>query len=359
MRIDLYKMEDFAIRVISGGILEGLYISTLHAILHGINDAWRRCELVGNNQPQEPDLVASIVTETSQRLYSAWSKLFNEIGIDLSICSVYCHQTPKVTFSGMRRSSCELGDLLFIRRHVGHRHNYYQHALLYQVKASSSQPYKIKSSDSDQLELYLKWPEFTYCQSGPLNGQIRNIEPKKSHTGAEYLIIDNRSFDEPESGLLGLPGTYPAGACMPDEYLNPTKNLVDEMMKLLFMQNGRNFESINSYEYKLNGWTTMIWDLLGVSLNSAFNRKLSGRINTPRFMGDMSDIANEICFAKNSGRSIPTLARSAIGFKRASYLYSDNVTPPNNDEERSQPGGLPIGISVIIVETQTKKGGLS
>lgn len=278
-------MDDFTRRVVSGGLLEGLYSSTHHAILHGINDAWRRCELFANKKPQEPDLVASIVTETTQRLYCAWSKLFNEIGIDLSICSVYCHQTPKVKFPGMRKTSCELGDLLFIRRHVRDRHNFYQQAILYQVKASSSQPYKVKSNESDQLELYLRWPAFTYCKSGPLNGQVRSIVPKRSHAGAEYLMIDDRSFDEPESGLLGLPGTYPAGACMPDEYLNPGKNLADEIMSLLFMQNGRKFESKNSDEYKMNGWTTMIWDLLGASLNSAFNRKNSGRINTPRYGG--------------------------------------------------------------------------
>jgi hypothetical protein len=76
-------------------------------------------------------------------LYHAFSVLFAQYGYQLSLVAVFCHQTPKVQFSGMRKTSCELGDLLVVHVHTAREGAVTRNALLYQAKMSSNQPHRI------------------------------------------------------------------------------------------------------------------------------------------------------------------------------------------------------------------------
>lgn len=116
--------------------------------------------------------------------------------------AVYCHQTPKVKYAGIGGVSCELGDLLIAHVHTSAGGHIRRNALLYQAKVSSLQPYRIPSRGRDQLRLYEEWPDFEYHHSPPLTGERRSVRPKVAHAGAQYMLIDDRPPDHPQSGLI-------------------------------------------------------------------------------------------------------------------------------------------------------------
>jgi len=102
---------------------------------------------------------------------------FDSIGIRIAVTGIYCHQTPKVNFSGMKGKSCELGDLLWCHVHSDIEGNVIRNAVLYQAKMSSVHPYRLHGNDEDQLKLYSSWPAFTYVTSGTLNSEKRHVKP--------------------------------------------------------------------------------------------------------------------------------------------------------------------------------------
>ena len=209
------------------------------AILYGMLDTWKRSNQK-RNRPQEPDYVAGLVLESTPILYNTLSAIFGQHGVHLSLTTVYCHQTPKVQFAGMNKTSCEVGDLLLAHVHTLRSGCVTRNALLYQAKMSSKQPHKIGSKEMDQLMLYTNWPPFNYYNSYPLAGQ-RDIIPKLPHTGAQYMLIDDRSPNDPQRGLSGLSGTYPIGSCMPDQYLYDHNHLAAELFDFFLLRSGRGF----------------------------------------------------------------------------------------------------------------------
>ena len=171
------------------------------AALKGVGDAWERCLLRGG-EPHEPDIVASLVKTATPIMCEGLQSLFGRHAIETSVVSVYCHQTPKVRYQSMQRSSCELGDLLFVHVHTDQSGRLVRNALLYQAKMSAEQPYRLPREERDQLRLYAEWPDFEYCNSGSLNGQKRVVRPKAAHSGAQYMLIDDRGPDDPEQRSL-------------------------------------------------------------------------------------------------------------------------------------------------------------
>jgi len=117
-----------------------------------------------------------------------------------------------------------------------------RNALLFQAKMSAQQPYHIHTDEIYQLRLYRDWPDFEYTRSTFLTGQRRAVTPKAPHTGAQYLLIDDRPPSEPMSGLPGFPGTYPVGCCMPDESLQDHSHLAAELFNLFIFRTGCPFE---------------------------------------------------------------------------------------------------------------------
>lgn len=186
------------------------------AAISGILITWRRCENL-RTTPQEPDFVAGLVIESTPLIHSALNSVLSPRRVSVSMSAVFCHQTPQVTFGSHPSASCELGDILFVYVHTPRVGPARRNAILFQAKASAQQPCRIHTGESDQLRLYMDWPDFVYARSSFLTGQKRSVTPKASHSGAQYLLIDDRPPHEPMSGLLGFPGTYPVGCCMPDE----------------------------------------------------------------------------------------------------------------------------------------------
>ena len=319
------------------------------AILHGMLDTWKRCTQMGN-RPQEPDYVAGLVLESTPILYNALSAIVGQHGIHLSLTAVYCHQTPKIQFAGMRKTSCEVGDLLIAHVHTPRSGRITRNALLYQAKISSKQPHKIGSAEIDQLRLYTDWPLFNYYNSSPLTGQ-RDVIPKLPHTGAQYMLIDNRPPSDPQSGLLGLSGTYPIGSCMPDQYLYNHNHLAAELFDFFLLRSGRGFAD-KSASSSMDGWSELVWDLLSSGFQKAFDRQNSGRFGAPRQSGESLHLLDSSCFARTTGRSALTTANSILGSNRTAFLFTDNNNvPPNENRPRDNDRNQDNGVSVMLIET--------
>ncbi len=227
------------------------------AIVHGMLDTYTRCGQ-RSSLPQEPDFVAGLVLESTPLIYSTLKALLTPHGIAVSMASVFCHQTPQVTHS-LDSKSCELGDLLFVHIHTDRSAKVRRNALLYQAKMSSKQPYKVPKSETHQLALYTDWPQFSYKSPGDLAGAKRDINPKVPHTGAQYMLIDDRPPSDPQSGLLCIPGTYPIGSCMADKCLHDHNHLAQELFDLLRWRSGKAFDG-QTRNPPTDEWSRTIWD---------------------------------------------------------------------------------------------------
>jgi hypothetical protein len=268
--------------------------------------------------------------------------------------AVFCHQTPQVAFGSHPRATCELGDVLFAYVHSPKAGPTVRNAILFQAKASSRQPYPIHRSDADQLRLYVEWPDFVYERSSFLTGMNRSVTPKTPHSGAQYMLIDDRPPDEPGSGLLGLPGTYPVGCCMPDRLLCDHSHLAAELFALFILCTGRPFDDRRTAEKKQD-WSQVVWDLLAVGMRKSFNRKNSGRSRTPRTAGDTIAMLDGVSFFRASSNESCSTAADIVGGNNVRSLYGEeDYGPPNSRERVGDMDEPDRGVSIVLLETSER-----
>ncbi len=247
------------------------------------------------------------------------------------------------------------GDILFVYVHTTRSGSIKRNAILFQAKVSAKQPYKLHSSENNQLFLYEQWPDFIYKRSSFLNGQQRTVTPKTPHSGAQYLLIDDRPPEEPESGLLGFPGTYPVGCCMPDETLLDHTHLADELFSLITFRTGRPFDD-NKTSASSHDWSRVIWDLLESGMKKTFNRKNSGRHHTPRVAGDTIQMMDGLSFSKSTSRQSQNTATEILGKNSANLIYGWNSNfPPRNNDWHDGEEGTQSGVSLVLIETSERE----
>lgn len=272
-------------------------------------------------KPQEPDYVAALSTKFVKDFFNILVLVFPNY--DFSVSSVFCHQKPIVD-AGLDKKP-ELGDILFV--YVDRKQNGAKilNSLLLQAKISMSPCLKIHQSERHQLELYKRWPEFTYCRAGYLNGKKRNIFPKTINDGAQYLLIDNNPLT---NGICFTNGMFPMGCAVPDDVLCINDSLSRELINLLKFKSGRTFDSHPCYTE--DDWSKMIWDLLRI-VASKYTKRKNSQLNS----FSRSNEFNRFC--TENMRDI-TLLDEAFG----DY---------ENMEEVMDEGS---GVSVVLVESQLK-----
>ena len=320
---------------------------TRYAVLQSMYEAWNNCRSRGK-VPEEPDFVASLVLKSTRIIENGWRNVFNLFDIQIAVTGIYCHQTPKVNFNGMKGSSCELGDLLWCHVHSDKNGNVSRNAILYQSKKSSKQPYVIPPG-SDQIKLYTAWPAFTYTSSGTLlNNQKRQVKPAAPRRGAQFLLIDDRPPENPEAGVLGIPGTYPIGSCMPNNPLIDHSDLGLELVHSLEFLSGDPFDDKITALQEI-GWSRVIWDILDSSADKAFRRYRSGYRNKPRISGAPPSDMDGLFYRTPDNKYTPKRSLFYDIFKKMSL---PNMDIPPNDQQRgawSDEGG--DSVSVLLVET--------
>lgn len=272
-------------------------------------------------RPQEPDYVAALSTNFVRDFFNILVAVFPNY--DFSVLGIYCHQKPIVDIKLPKKP--ELGDILFVYADRKRKGKMVLNSLLLQAKISSSPLLKIHPSEVHQLELYKKWPEFTYYRAGELNGITRNILPKTINDGAQYLLIDDNPLT---NGIFDSKEMYPMGCAIPDDILCINDSLSNELIDLLKFKSGRTFDN-NPYSTE-DGWSKMIWDLLRI-VAGKYSKRKNAKI------GSFSR-NNEYChFCTESMRNI-TLLDESLDIIRNTNEGSDEDT----------------GVSVVLIESRVK-----
>jgi len=298
-------------------------------------------------KPEEPDYVAALVLEGTKILEKGWSKILHKYSIPLSITGIYCHQSPKIHYAGMRGTCREIGDLLWCHFHQQQNGENLNNAILFQAKKISRFPHSLdpsNSSEMDQFHLYHKWPEFKYAHPKKLKNESRHVTPSSPRKGAQYLTIDENSLKS-----QGRPKEYPFKVCLSIDPLFYHNDLGNELTNSLDFLTGDLFD----YPSPKDGWSKVICDLLRTAEESTMNRLRSGYKNHRRITGfTPSQFHGSISMSQNNPSRILSSFLSKSDYE--SLINFNNESEPNrrNDDSHSDENG---GISTIIVETAEKE----
>jgi hypothetical protein len=318
--------------------VEYLLKTLIHnAIIKSMHDMVERCKNI-NTKPEEPDFIAALTLQFTSEFFEILRSTFPKK--KFSVTGVFCHQKPIVDIGLVKDT--ELGDILFVYVHKDSQGTKKYNSLLFQAKRSKHPSIKVSSTDMHQLELYTNWPKFTYKKSGILNGESRDILPKATNDGAQYLLID----DDPILGLLGFPGTFPMGCATPAKILSINNDLACELIDFLKFKSGRTFEAdpiITKDE-----WTKMIWEILEATKDKASKRKNAGIANLPR--QNINDL-DGYCFYLAEVKSLFSELHNTLE-ENDSPFNTDNFFDGNNfsDEDNISP-------SVILIECNEQNEG--
>lgn len=253
-----------------------------HSLCIDVADAIET-SIQGLTSHQEPDLVASLVTNLPQKLSVVLHQYIS--GVKFNIGGCFIHQKPVVEFCNQTipTKKPEMGDLLLIYKEVNRKGNRYNALLLQAKKTSNIYNSPVDPHDKHQLALYTQWPKFRYRRAGILNGQERSICPKTVSTGAQYLLIDE-NFATPN-----MPVHWTFWCATPDDVLSASHSLAFQIVDLIEFQTGRPFIEKKPY---MDHWSKMIWDLIDISASACFNRRSAGYRNQPRMQGNILNLLN-------------------------------------------------------------------
>ena len=262
----------------------------------------------GVHHPQEPDYIASLVTNLPNDLIQILNRHIPNMQFNVGGC--FIHQKPIVRFTSPQYAHHrmpELGDLLIVYKETKNNEDRYN-ALLLQAKKSNDVYYTpIHHNDQHQYILYTKWPKFEYRRAGRLNGISRSVSPKTITPGAQYLLID----EQHNAAHWHYPVTF--WCAKADNPLEASDCLATTILQLIEFQTGRPFVAKG---YNIDHWSKMIWDLLDLSTKSIFNRRRSGYKNCSRSYGDMisylTTINNEDNLARGEENGISIICIEGI-----------------------------------------------
>lgn len=202
-------------------------------------------QLKGAGSTSEVDVLFGLFCNSLPDLDGRLRNLLGPLSFSCRVAGVFCHQSPKVVFSGA--SSVELADLLVVCRYqddVAAANN----ALLLQTKLSKEPKYR----PDKQLDLYTRWPEFRWKATG----DRRRVNPRPG-TGAQFGFIDVCDGGCPKCAIrTAVP---PAIA---------TVDLADVLVGVLLRTAGRPFAERRQAQRGRN-WDRVIWDLLDGTVRGA------------------------------------------------------------------------------------------
>jgi hypothetical protein len=324
-----------------------------HVINDVMVDSWNR--ITPPSHPHEPDIIANLVLRGTPGFHRAIATTRGFVGA-VNTVGVFCHQSPmvKYTEAGIDKR-CELGDVLWCHFHTDRDGKIFRNAILFQSKMSNTIEPAIPFNNI-QLKLYREWPQYEYYRSGRLNGQTRNLMPKQSHAGAQYMLIDDRPLNNP---LVGIYSPYSnlifpiATSTVSPKIIGDTP-LEFELVRFLFFGSGRTFDSYFNRNTS-DEWTKIVWDLLRNGMSRAFNRRRAGFNNSPRISRNFSEMDGMLAFTGNANELSDGIGSDF--FSEFQDLFSSDNGGNRKDDKYelkdSEDGGAP---SILIFRTTESKG---
>jgi hypothetical protein len=287
--------------------------------------------------PSEPDFVALLVAQAAPQFGAALASMFSPAGVQLKITSVFCHGRPEVQHAA---GTCELGDLLLAHFHTDSSGNTERKSLLLQAKMSASTIHTLGTGDRIQLGLYTGWGSFKYTRTSGLSGQRRSVTPYQSHPGAQYLLIDSSGPNNPSSGILGLPNTFPMGTAPSQVNLVLQRSLGATLTELMMGNDGRRF---CAQHLAIKDWDQVVWDLILHGTRAAFSRRRVGISQRPRGVDSIVTLAARQA-SYTSGDPIVGSEIEPL-LSTGSNVNGDSPEYISDDDEGR-------GVSLVLIETR-------
>jgi len=305
---------------------------------NAVADSMNACyEMAKPKTPAEPDFIAHLVCDAMPKIGVALNDMFTKIGGDARVTAVFCHGRPQVDRAGVK---CELGDVLFAFFHTDGHGNTYRNSILLQAKMTKSDLLTIGKKEEHQLALYEGWGKFSYWRTSGLSGKKRIVSPTSAHSGAQYLLIDDRGPTIPDSGLMKCPDTFPMGLATAQRHLALYEDIGKGLRCLICGNNGRTFLDKKNAR---KDWSRVVWDLLKHGAERNFTQKRVGIESQTRSVDAIHVFAN--------GDSVVTSGAENIKGEFSSL-------PPNGRGPRNQDNpnlvGDDGGVSVIVIETNER-----
>ncbi|SIR68477.1 hypothetical protein SAMN05878482_10526 [Peribacillus simplex] len=146
--------------------------------------------------------------------------------LKISMDSYFIHQTPKVSYTGIKKTSIEFGDVLYLYTETDNKNYKRETALLMQAKV-----YEDKKVDAHQLKLYTDWPTFWFQTQSIHASRFNVVTTPQPHLGGRYLLLDDSTKNnEFASSVTPTPGLR---ANMHDNFIER------ELVGLLEFSHGR------------------------------------------------------------------------------------------------------------------------
>lgn len=135
--------------------------------------------------PSEVACIRNLIEEALPKLDNQWSAVLNSVGVRASLQGVVCHGHPWVRYAGAP-ARCELGDFLLVHDHHRHGRSLKRRAVIVQAKIFHQ--YGVRARNKVQLDLYQRWPQFTY-ESWPSGiATLDAIHANAGLTGSPSLL---------------------------------------------------------------------------------------------------------------------------------------------------------------------------
>ncbi|WDQ32183.1 hypothetical protein PTQ21_28020 [Paenibacillus marchantiae] len=174
-----------------------------------------------NTLKKEVPIIRSMHSEL-HKLGDKWETILSENFRHFHMTSFFTHGHPQVAFEhGTKR--CEMGDLLYIHFDILKDGTVNKNSLLLQAKVTST-----NDKNEKQKELYTTWPKFEFVI--PPSSSSFDVQPKDSHSGARYLIIDNETCGLNTTNRFKTDKTY--------EITNDANAFTEELVDFLDANSG-------------------------------------------------------------------------------------------------------------------------
>ena len=277
----------------------------------------------GQNSPTgEVGFVAAVVLGGVCDIANAWRPLLSPHGLSLKMSGVFCHQTPKATFTDNQGIvvSCELADLLVVVEEYRGGRLGRRWAALVQAKMAAPGGGQTLTQPGDlrQLDLMSRWPSFTLPKNFAPSARDFATCTKAGTTldCGRYGIIDGQP--NPDWYQQAPAATMPAGGDRLGSFLA-------HMVETGQVGYGREATGLG------DDWSRTVDELMTQTYSQLFNYAAG-------FSGQ-----------KHRGRSAFAMAMSSPYYPIFPYFYADESPPSGGRLDEPGDDERPTGISVLRI----------
>lgn len=318
-----------------------------------IKDAWDAAQGFSSKvNPDEVDHIYAMTRIGVAGLGAHWGPLLVSRGLSLRITGVFCHQTPKASYTHPRGSkSPELADLLIVHEHKaalsGGLITTTRRAVLVQAKmVDQGLPAAV---DPYQEYLYEHWPVFSLKGRGPRGASsflpgARDLKPNTG--GSRYGLIERTAHGSPSSV------TWPFCCGFPWTFVDPNDPIrtaggedagafITNMLYSTIWPRGR-VSTPPTYPLALVGSPNNHFDVTVEELLTLTAKKTLGFRRKSHVMGDRGE---EVACWQISAGPLASLPATGRKFTVTGDAY-DREPPPERITEEDD-GGM----SVMLIET--------